>query len=100
DAHRVDHRPHTIVSLCSRNPGTDSTSSHPGALHDVRTQHVAREQEAALDELLVALEAPVLVLDREDVVVPHRVERGDEAVPLHLAEARQAGELPAEGPRG
>src|SRR5690349_21490232 len=24
DAHGVDHRPHTIVSLSSRNPGTDS----------------------------------------------------------------------------
>ena len=37
----------------------------PQPLDDERPQCLARDQEAALDELLVALEAPVLVLDRD-----------------------------------
>ena len=47
----------------------------------------------------LALEAAVLVLDRDDVVVADGVERGDEARPAHLAEARQPRHLPADAAR-
>ena len=65
-----------------------SFSAHVGA------QRVARDQEPALDQLHVALEGAVLVLDRDPAVVADGVERRAEAIPAHLAEAR-AGAVPA-----
>ena len=53
-------------------------------------------EEAALDELLVALEAPVLVLDRDPAVVADRVERGHEPRPVHFSEPGQSRHLPAD----
>src|SRR5262245_18068177 len=66
------------------------------ALRDRGPQCVPRDQEAPLDELLVPLELPVLVLDRHHVVVSDRVKRGDEARPVDLTEAGQARDLPAD----
>src|SRR5215213_4771163 len=63
---------------------------------DPGPQDVAREQEAALHELLVTLEAAVLVLDRDGAVVPDRVQRREEARPVDLAQAGQARHLPAD----
>src|SRR5262245_57409193 len=68
-------------------------------LRDQRPQRLAGDQEAALHELLVALEAAILVLDGDHVVVADGVERGDEARPAHLAEAGQARHLPADPAR-
>ncbi len=47
----------------------------------------------------VALEAAVLVLDRDHVVVADRVQRGDEPPPVDLAEAGQPRHLPADAAR-
>src|SRR5215211_5820927 len=84
----------------SRRPGRRNPEagerSLPVALGDVRPQHVPCKQEAALDELLVALEATILMLDREHVVVADGVQGGDEATPLHLAEAGEPRHLPAD----
>src|SRR3954470_1496404 len=69
------------------------------ALRDQRPERLTGDQEAALHELLVALEGPVLVLDGDDVVVADGVEGSDEAGPAHLAEAGEARHLPAESAR-
>src|SRR6266508_1913967 len=63
-------------------------------LHDARAEDVAREQEAALHELLVAFEPPVLVLDRDHAVIPDGIQGGEEARPVDLAEARKPRHLP------
>ena len=44
----------------------------------------------------VALEAAILVLDAQHIVVADGVERADEAIPAHLAQPRQARDLPAD----
>src|SRR5205814_784888 len=68
-------------------------------LNDQRPEVVAREQKPALHDLELALEAAVLVLDRDNPVVADRVQRAQEAVPTHLAEAGQARYLPAHAER-
>src|SRR4051794_35869449 len=67
-----------------------------GALGDVWAECAVGDLEAALDELDVSLEARVLVFDRDRAVVAGGVERGKEAWPVHLAEARQARSLPSD----
>src|SRR5262245_27855872 len=66
---------------------------------DQRPQRVARDQEAALDEILRGLERAVLVLDRDHEVVPLAVEGRDEPVPAHVAETRKPRHLPAHSER-
>ena len=51
------------------------------------------------DELEVAFEVAVLVLDRDDPVVADRVERADETIPPNLAEPWEARHLPADAQR-
>ena len=60
----------------------------PARSDDQRAQGIPRDEEAALDELDVALERAVFVLDRDVRVVADGVQGRDEAVPAHLAEAR------------
>src|SRR4051812_45805586 len=76
-----------------------ASAGGPPPSGDQRPQRVPRDQEAALDEVLVAFEAAVLVLDRDGVVVADRVQRGDEPRPVDLAEARHARHLPADAAR-
>src|SRR5215213_9729108 len=68
-------------------------------LGEQRRERVARDQEAALDELLGSFEAPVLVLDGHNVVVADGVQRRDEPRPVHLAEPGDARYLPADPAR-
>src|SRR6476659_4893379 len=90
-------------SLCLGQPSVRAMSTRLGecptpeapSLDDQRPERVARQQEAAPDELIVALEAAVLVLDREPAVVADGVERGDEARPVDLAEPWEPRHLPA-----
>ena len=42
---------------------------------DVRSQHTTRDQKAALDQILGFLEGSVFVLDADDVIVTHAVQR-------------------------
>src|SRR4051812_9594639 len=72
-----------------------SRRSAATALDDMGPERVPRDEEPALDELVAALEAAVLVLDADPAVVAHGVEGGQEAVPAHLAQAGQARRLPA-----
>src|SRR5438874_1181345 len=58
-------------------------------------QYVARDEEAALDQLFGLLERPVFVLDAYHVIVADRVQRADELVPPHFAQAWQTRNLPA-----
>src|SRR5688500_15701967 len=69
-------------------------------LVQVRPQRVARDEEAALHELLGALERSILVLDGDNAVVADPVELREEPIPAHLAEAGEAGNLPAHPLRG
>src|SRR5215211_3578098 len=64
--------------------------------HNVWRQHVAREVEAAFDQLFRALEGAVLVLDADDAIISGGVECRYEAIPAHLAQTGQAGDFPAE----
>ena len=59
-------------------------------------QDVAGQQEAALDELVGALEVAVLVLDDDVAVVAGAPQRGEDAAPVRLAQARQPRDLPAD----
>src|SRR5205085_4624891 len=63
-----------------RREPTDRPAGGPSSCH-VRAERVAGDQEAALDELEVAFEGAVLVLDRDHVVVADRVQRRKEAAP-------------------
>src|SRR6478752_364358 len=69
------------------------------ASDDIGPQHVAREQEPALDLLVGALEIAVLVLDDHVAVVAGPPEGGEQVAPLDVAEAREAGDLPADAHR-
>src|SRR5688572_20953657 len=62
---------------------------------DVRAQDVPRQEEAALHEVVVALEVAVLVLDDHVPVVAGPPQRGEDPVPWRLAKARQSRDLPA-----
>src|SRR5437588_7004229 len=55
---------------------------------DEGAERIARDQETSLDQLEVALELPILMLDRNHPVVAGRVQRADETVPAHLAQPR------------
>ncbi len=59
-------------------------------------EDVAGEQEAALDELVGALEVAVLVLDDDVAVVAGAPQRGEDAAPVRLAQAGQPRDLPAD----
>ena len=61
---------------------------HARALVQQRAENVSGDEEPALDEILRRLEVAILVLDRDHVVVSGSVQRGDEAIPAHLAEPR------------
>src|SRR5262245_29821907 len=76
-----------------RAPGP--TRPRPPGSRYVGAEDVAGEVEAADDELVAALEHAVLVLDDHRAVVADGIERGEEAVPLDLAEPGQARHLPA-----
>src|SRR5207244_12989276 len=80
-------------------PASRSEPGSRGGLRQQRLQRFARDHEPSLDELLRALEAAVLVLDRQHVVVPDGVQRGDEARPVDLPESGQPRHLPADATR-
>src|SRR6478609_2829282 len=63
---------------------------------DVRSEHPAREAETSLDALVRALEIAVLVRDDHVPVVPRAIERREQDAPVHLAEAGQSRDLPAD----
>ena len=88
----VAREPSRCTRACAARRADRDGSAHVGA------QRVAGDQEPALDELDVALEGAILVLDRDPAVVADGVERGAEAIPAHLAEAR-AGAAPASSGR-
>src|SRR5437667_7434827 len=88
-----------VVLITSSNTcSTPHPASGPNATgsHDQRSEHIPRDQESALDQVEVALKLAVLVLDRDDPVVPDRVQRADEPVPAHLAETGQPWHLPSD----
>ena len=60
-----------------------------------RSDGVAGDQEAALDELEAPVERVILVLDRDDAVVADAVQLRDEPVTADLPETGQARDLPA-----
>ena len=60
-----------------------------------RSDGVAGDQEAALDELEAPVERVILVLDRDDAVVADAVQLRDEPVTADLSETGQALDLPA-----
>jgi hypothetical protein len=61
--------------------GRSSTCQTRSGSYQQRAQRVARQDEPTLDEVEIAFERAVFVLDREGAVVAGRDERGDEAVP-------------------
>src|SRR5687768_4133704 len=65
------------------------------SLFDVRTQHIAGKQEAALDQLVAAFELPVLMLDDDRPVVASAVECGEYDAPVNIAQPRHARNLPS-----
>src|SRR6478735_2526223 len=75
------------------------SSARAYASVEIRAERVARDEEAALDEVLGLLEGPVLVLDRDDAVVADPVELREKAVPANLAESWEAWDLPAHAER-
>src|SRR6478735_588016 len=87
-----------------RRPAAAASCRRPGSARayasvEVRAERGARDEEAALDEVVGLLEGPVLVLDRDDAVVADPVELREEAVPSHLAESWEAWDLPAHAER-
>ena len=53
------------------------------------------DQEAALDQLIGLLEAPILVLDDAVAVVPHAIQVGEDFAPIRVTQTGQARNLPA-----
>src|SRR5215207_4715850 len=64
-------------------------------LMDVWLKDIARKIKASLDQLLIAFEVAVFMLDANHIIVARRRERGKEFLPVHITETRQARHLPA-----
>src|SRR5450759_5389085 len=71
----------------------------PGMLLAVRPQHVPRDEEPLLDLVVGALESAILVLDDALALVARPVELGEDRGPVHVAEPRDSGDLPAHAHR-
>ena len=71
------------------------------ALHYLtyRPEHIAGKQETALDQLVAALELPVLMLDDDRPVIASAVECGKYDAPVNIAQARHARNLPSHAGR-
>ncbi len=88
-----------MLVACAATSRSAAGRGRPTASDDVRRDSVLGEEEAGLDLLVGALELAILVLDDDGVVVAGPVEGADEPVPAHLAEPRQARDLPAHAGR-
>src|SRR5690349_3135797 len=61
----------------------------------IRPEHISSDQEALLDLLVGALEAPVLVLDDAVAGIAGPIELAVNDAPVDLAETGDPGDLPA-----
>ena len=62
---------------------------------NIRPENITREIEAALDQILAALEDPVFMLDADHIVIANRSQGSYEFCPVNISEPGQARDLPA-----